>query len=163
MNKSIKNRLIFYWISSFIIAYIGYYILWLVMPNHYVFGVSYRMMLYHWEFPLQYIAIVCFFYGIIASIFSEKFKNQKTLGRILICLIIIILSILFSSPFGGMLWFLHDMNAGFFPQNWFSKILYTGSLWGLQMGWYIILLSIPYNVFGSIICYFLTKKGVEIY
>ncbi len=162
-SKTTINRLFFYWISSFILASSLYYILWLMMPSHHVFGALYRMFLYHWAFPMQYIAIPCFFYGIIASLFAIKFQNSKIIGRIIITILIIVLVILVSSPFGGMLWHLHDMNAGYFPKHWISKMITNGFIWGLEMGWLIIALSIPYNIIGSVISYFLTKKGIELF
>jgi len=162
MNRITINRLLFYWVSSFILAYSLYYVLWLVMPGHYVFGALYRMFIYHSAFPMQYIAIPCFFYGIVATIFANKFRDRKTRGRILLTGLIITLTILISSPFGGMLWHFHDMKSGYFPENWIAKMINRGSIEGLQIGWFIILLSRPYNIFGSIICYFLTKKGVEL-
>ena len=67
------------------------------------------------------------------------------------------------SPFGGMLWHYHDMKFGFFPDNWISKMVNHGFSMGLELGWLIILFSIPYNIFGSIVCYFLTKKGIELF
>lgn len=163
IDRILKSRLLFFWISSFSIAYLSYYVLWLIMPNHRVFGSLYRMLGYHYAFPLQYIAIPCFFYGIFASLFATRFKKGKRLGRIFITVLIIVLTILVSSLFGGMLWHFHDMLLGYFPDNWVSKMITKGSAWGFEMGWYIILLSIPYNVFGAIVCFFLTKKGIELY
>ena len=162
-TRTTMNRLLFYWVSSFTLAYSLYYVLWLIMPGHYVFGALYRMFVYHSSHPVQYIAIPCFFYGIIATLFADKFQNRKTRGRIFLIVLIIILIILISSPFGGMLWHYHDMKAGYFPENWISKMINRGSIEGLQLGWFIIVLSIPYNIFGSIICYFLTKKGIELF
>jgi len=163
IQKKERNRLFFYWGSSFIIAYSSYYVLWLIMPNHYVFGALYRMFLYHWAFPMQYILIPCFFYGIIANLLANTFKKSKIQGRLLLTVLIIVLTIFVSSPFGGMLWHFHDMLAGRFPQNWFAKMIKLGFTWGFETGWLIIALSIPYNIFGSIVCFFLTKKGVELF
>lgn len=166
MAKSIKTKqkirlLKFYWLTSTIFAICGYFILWLLMPHHYVFGAWYRMILYHWEHPIQYILIPCFFYGIIATALAEKFLNKKIVWRIFWTTAIIFLTILVSSPFGGMLWHLHDMLAGFFPKRWIVKILCDGSILGLEVGWAVILLSIPYNILGSVICFFLTVKGAK--
>lgn len=160
--KSVLKRLLFYWISSYVLATLMYYILWLIMPRHKVFGALYRMFLYHREFPLQYIAIPCLFYGIIATLLSGKFSNKNIQGQILLTIIIIVSSILLSSPFGGALWHYHDMKAGYFPPNWISKMISEGFTWGLELGWLIIGLSIPYNIIGSITCFFLTKKGTEL-
>ncbi|NLA24521.1 MAG: hypothetical protein GX879_06105 [Bacteroidales bacterium] len=165
MNK-ISNKLkqfAFYWLTSFAIAIVGYYLLWIIMPNHWVFGSWFRMFKYHWQHPIQYIAIPCFFYGIFATIFSSKFLKLKSIRRIILTLIIAILVIIISSPFGGMLWHYHDMQAGYFPQNWFFKILKLGFSGGLTMGWLIVGLSVPYNILGVVVAYFLTRKGALIF
>lgn len=133
------------------------------MPNQYVFGTLYRMFLYHCEYPVAFIAIPCFFYGIIATLFSKKFLNQSIAKQILLTILIIILTVLISSPFGGMLWHYYDMKAGYFPVNWISKMMRIGLEQGFEIGWLIIGLSIPYNILGSISCYFLTKKGSELF
>jgi len=164
MNFNIKTkRLLFYWVSSFIIATVMYYLLWLIMPSHRVFGSYYRMLMYQSAFPFQYIAIPCFFYGILATLFTGKFKKSSMKGRILITILIVLLTILLSSPFGGMLWHYHDMKFGYFPEHWISKMISNGFFMGIEMGWIIILLSFPYNIFGSIVCYFLIKKGTEVF
>ncbi len=107
--------------------------------------------------------IPCFFYGIFATVFTKSFRNKNTSGRILITIAIVVFTILLSSPFGGMLWHFHDMQAGYFPEDWFYKMIYKGFSWGIEIGWFIILLSMPYNIICVIGCYFLTKKGVELY
>ncbi|WP_430409020.1 hypothetical protein [Kordia sp.] len=161
--KILKSRLLFFWISSFMLASILYYILWLLVPYHHVFGALYRMFLYHHAFPLQYIMIPCFFYGILATLLTNSFRNKNTIRRIFLTIIICVLTTLLSSPFGGMLWHFHDMQAGYFPENWMSILIEKGFLWGIEIGWFIILLSIPYNIICAVGCYFLTKKGVELY
>lgn len=133
------------------------------MPNHYVFGVWFRMLAYHWQHPIQYILIPCFFYGIIATLISDTFTRRKISGQVFLTFEIIILTIILSSPFGGMLWLYHDMQAGFFPTNWVGTMITKGFSWGIESGWLIIGLSIPYNIFGSVFCYFLTKKGSELF
>ena len=164
MNPPIVfQRLLFYWVTSFMLSSLMYLILWLIMPHHHVFGSLYRMYLYHEEFPLQYIAIPSFFYGIIATLLAVKFSKKNTLAQIFLTVIIIVLTILLSSPFGGALWHYHDMKAGYFPTNWISIMFSEGFTWGLELGWLIIGLSLPYNIIGSISCFFLTKKGAELY
>lgn len=163
IQKIIKYKLLFFWISSFVIASILYYILWILSGNGHVFGSVYRMFLYHYAFPLQYIAIPCFFYGILATLFAKSFRNAETIKRIILIGIICLLTMLLSSPFGGMLWHFHDMQAGFFPENWLSIMIQKGFSWGIEIGWFIILLSVPYNIICLVGCYFLTKKGVELY
>jgi hypothetical protein len=161
MKNTIK-KLLFFWTTSVSTAIPSYYLLWAIMPNHYVFGIWYRMFLYHWEHPIQYILIPCFFYGIIATYFSTSFVKKEIIGQLFLTSIIILATIVISSPFGGMLWHYHDMQAGYFPKNWIKEIITEGTEMGLEMGLIIIALSIPYNVLGSIVCYFLTKKGSEL-
>ena len=160
--KKYKQRLIFYWITSFVIAMVSYYILWLIMPMHYVFGIVYRMPLYHWEFPIPFIMIPCFFYGITATLFSNFFAKQRIVGQILLTILVIFITILLTSPFGGMLWHFFDMLYGFFPKNWVSNMVEEGFNEGIGVGWFIILTSIPYNILGSIVCFYLTRKGCEL-
>lgn len=162
MNLIIK-RLIFYWTTSFILATAVYYILWAIMPNNHVFGTLFRMFLYHWEHPVTFITIPCFFYGIIATLLADKFSKKNVIGQIILTILIIVLTVILSSPFGGMLWYYYDMKAGYFPANWFGKIVATGFESGLTIGWLVVGLSIPYNIIGSICCYFLTKKGSELF
>ena len=161
--ENLIKKILFFLFSSFVISTTGYYLLWLIMPKHYVFGVWYRMFLYHHENPIQYIMIPCFIYGIIASVFSEKFYKKELKEQIFSSLIIIILTILLSSILGGMLWNFHDMKAGYFPENWVLKLLTSGTSMGISTGWLIILLSVPYNILGIIVSFFLNKKGAELF
>jgi hypothetical protein len=159
----LSKRLLFYWASSFALATTLYYVLWVIMPFNYVFGMLFRMFLYHWEHPVAFIAIPCFFYGIIASLLANKFAQQNLKGKILLTLLIISLTVLVSSPFGGILWHYYDMKAGYFPSNWLAIMLGLGIEWGIEFGWQIVLRSIPYNIIGSILCYFLTQKGTQLF
>lgn len=161
--KTVTKRLLFYWVTSFILASIFYYILWIIMPRHNVFASLFRMFSYHWEYPISFIAIPCFFYGILAIIFTKMFLRQTVFKQILLTLLIVTLTILISSPFGGMLWHYYDMKAGYFPLNWILKMIKNGFSQGFEVGWLIILLSVPYNILGIIACYFLTKKGSELF
>jgi hypothetical protein len=153
------KRLLFYWANSFTIAVTAYYILSLILPPYLLFGWLIRMFLYHWQYPVPYIAVMCFFYGIIASILAKVFHKARLIKQILLTLLIVVLTTLVSSPFGGMLWHLHDMQAGFFPEDWFYIMINKGTSWGFQYGWLIIALSVPYNLLGIIVCFFLTRKG----
>ena len=161
--KTALKRLVFYWIASFTLAVVCYYFLWTIMPGHYVFGSWFRMFLYHWEHPIQFIAIPCFFYGILATLLADKFSKQRVHRQLLLTLLIVTVTVLVSSPFGGMLWHYYDMKAGYFPSNYIRKMVSLGFEWGLEMGWLIIGLSIPYNLIGLITCFFVTKKGSELF
>jgi hypothetical protein len=70
-------------------------------------------------------------------------------------------TVLLASPLGGMLWYWHDMRAGFFPPDWLSTLLLQGSRDGLLLGWLIVSLSIPYNLLGLLTCYGLLTVGAR--
>lgn len=160
---NILKRLLFFWTTSFLIATSCYYLLWLTMPQHYVFGTWYRMFEYHYQHPIQYISIPCFVYGFIATFYANKFYHQSTKRQMITSLIIVFLTVLISSPFGGMLWNFHDMESGYFPTNWVDRMFSNGISMGLSIGWLIIGLSIPYNILGIIVSFFLTKKGADLF
>ena len=158
------KRTIFFWLSSFSTAVAGYYLLRLVLPGHHVFGSWYRMLLYHEAHPVSYIALCCFFYGLLAAGFADAFlRRGTTRGRVGIVGIIVLLTVALSAPLGGMLWHWHDMQAGYFPANWRRVLLAEGSRDGLVVGWLVVLLSVPYNVLGGVVCYFLTRTGARLF
>ena len=66
-----------------------------------------------------------------------------------------------SSPLGGMRWEWHDMRAGYFPADWARVLVLNGARDGLLLGWFIVLLSIPYNVLGLLVCYGLLAAGAR--
>jgi hypothetical protein len=154
------RKLCFFWLVSFSLAFLVYWILWLFQGH--VYGAFYRMFCYHYEHPVQYMLIPCFFFGIFATIHLKRFAASKaTAARIAITAWIILLTVLVSSPIGGMLWELHDMLAGYFPPAALSKIITQGTAWGLKYGWAILLSSTPYNIIGCILCYFILKAGAR--
>lgn len=147
------KRLLFLLFSSSMVSIALYYLL--KLSGHVVFGSLYRMYLYHDKHPISYILIVCFFFSILGTCFIKQFSRRKLLGKIFIVFIILILTILISSPFGGMLWHYHDMQAGWFPGNWLEIMLSEGIHMGTKIGWLIILMSIPYNICIAILFFFL--------
>lgn len=153
----------FFFSRSLLMAVAGYYLLWLMMPDHYVLGSWIRMYTYHWQHPITYILIPCFFYGLIAVFFIRKFQTQSVFKKILWTLLIVVLTIFASSPWGGMLWHYHDMQNGYFPQNWEYLIITKGFTMGFSLGWLIIATAIPYNILGIIIAYFLNQKAAQKY
>ena len=152
-----------FWLVSFGIALPAYFLLYEVMPSGYVFGKYFRMYLYHYQHPAQYIAIPCFFYGLIATATADRFYRSSLYGRLFWSAFIIGATILISSPFGGMLWHYHDMQAGFFPKDWISVLLLDGTTMGLQFGWLIIALSFPYSFLGIIVSHLITRTGSNLF
>ncbi|GAB3635798.1 hypothetical protein GCM10027422_13880 [Hymenobacter arcticus] len=157
------KRVLFFWVTSFGLATAGYYLLWLLLPGHRVFGAWYLMLLYHDAHPVQYIALCCFFYGPLAAGATGFFRRRDTSGRVGVVCAICAVTVGLSAPFGGMLWHFHDMQAGYFPPDWGRVLLVDGSRDGLAMGWLIVLLSIPYTLLGVVGCYFLTKAGAGLF
>ena len=158
------KRTIFLWLTSFSTAMAGYYLLRLVLPGHHVFGAWYRMLLYHEAHPVAYIALCCFFYGLLAAAFADAFwRRGTTRGRVGIVGIIVLLTMALSTPLGGMLWYWYDMQAGYFPAHWRRILLVEGSRDGLAVGWLVVLLSVPCNVLGGAVCYFLTRTGARLF
>lgn len=153
------KRLLFYWLSSFVAALVIYYVLLLFIGER-VFMAFYKMYPYHEMHAVFFIAIPCFFFGIFATAFTNAFVKKRTSGRILLFLFILILTVIAGSPFGGILYYYYDMKAGFFPENWFVKLLTEGVKDGIMIGWYVLLLSVPYNIIVSLAWYFLMDKCV---
>ncbi|MDR1196456.1 MAG: hypothetical protein LBL00_08280 [Endomicrobium sp.] len=161
-KKKLKSKLFKFFIaliSSFIFAVACYKIL--LFFGFKPFASLYKMYLYHWHHPLQFIAIPCFVFSALAAVFSDKFKKATIAKQTLIMFLIVFLTILISSPLGGMLWHLHDMIAGHFPKKWLWKIIRYGFREGIQLGWLIMLLSAPYNIIGLVTGFFIMKTISE--
>lgn len=162
MKRHIQSFL-FYLVTCNILGNLFFVLLYIVMPLHYVFGMAYRMYLYHYTHFYQYIFIICFFFSLFAMLFNNLFARSKLSFKFLIILIIIILTITISSPFGHALYYFHDMLAGYFPNNWASILLDSAlegiTPGGLSLSWFIILLSIPYNVIGIIASFYILNYG----
>jgi len=152
------RRLLFFWLSSLALATAGYYLLRALLPGHRVFASWYRMLDYHDRHPLPYIAVCCFFYGLLAARYAPAIARQPLGRRLGGTALLVAGTVLLSSPVGGGLWYLHDMQAGYFPANW-PAVLLAGAGDGLLIGWLLLLLSVPYNALGIVTCYFLTLRG----
>ena len=155
----IKRAAVFLFLSFFS-ATCGFYVLQWLMG--FVFGGYFRMHNYHEVQPLGFILICSIWYTFIALGLSKIFLRATTLGRIGLTLIISILTVLLSSPFGGMLYLYYDMASGSLQSNWYDVMLVKGTTWGLELGWLIVAYSFPYNVLGMIACYFITLIGSKV-
>lgn len=147
---------------AFILSSIGYLMLHAVLPGGHVFGALYRMFTYHETHPFQYIGLVAVVYGFTATfIVTCRLRFIKKHQTITI-FFIIGLSIMLASIPGGILWTIHDMQAGFFVHgDAFWNAISRGALSGLVCGWYVILFSLPYNIFGLIAGYAVTSYGFK--
>lgn len=148
MNRKTLPAFFVFFLCAFLVTS-GMYLLLHALLSGFVFGALFRMFLYHWEHPYQYISLVCLCYAALAAALAPRVARN---GRLAI--LVVLLSPLAASPFGGALWHYHDMLAGFFPPDPWSKLL-RGVGEGLSAGWLILLLSFPYNLF----CAALGVKG----
>jgi hypothetical protein len=145
---------------SFALAAAGYFLLRMVMPKGWVFGALYRMFVYHWAHPLQYIGMVTLSYSVVATAAILMPGNPVGKWPRPVIPLIIVLSIALASPAGGVLWVIHDMQAGYFPEDSrFWDAIGWGAVEGMTTGWLVILLSIPYNILGFVVGYQLTLSG----
>lgn len=146
--------------SAFILASIGYFLLWMIMPDGWVFGAVYRMFLYHWQHPLPYIAVMALCFAIVGTtviIFpGDPFRRWPRLTTLLI----IVLSIVVASPAGGALWMIHHMQESDYTRaDQFWENIRWGAKEGILTGWLVILLSFPYNILGLVLGHLVTRLG----
>ncbi len=140
----------------------GYFLLWMIMPEGWVFGALYRMFVYHWEHPLQYIGLMSVCYSLVATVMISLPGDPVGKHPRLAVPLIIGLSILIASPAGGVLWVIHDMQAGYFPEgSRFWDDIQWGAKEGIRCGWLIILTSMPYNILGLVVGYHVTLRGYK--
>lgn len=141
---------------TFSASLVGYWFLSSVCRQQCVFGALFRMFLYHYEHPAQYLGLVAFIYALLAAAWG--IRARTTGWRMHAGLVVVIVAtLLLSSAVGGVLWTFHDMQAGYFPP-WDRRIgIFTeGALTGVQIGWLIVLLSFPLNLFCTIFAYGVT-------
>lgn len=112
-----------------------------------VFGSMYRMYLYHYQHPYQYIAIFCAVYALAAAWLVTCKPHLQGLRRLLSIALLLLITIALASMAGGVLWKIHDMQAGYFPAgSRFWRDLWWGATNGLLAGWWVLLISTPFNL-----------------
>lgn len=149
------KRYFFYLISSYTVISVTYAVLNLVYPH--VFVSMFRMPSYHVAYPYQYIAVISLSYAPIATFVNHL---KKIISFKYVYLIILSLTIICSSFFGGILWTIHDMEAGYYPEGQrFIDNLLIGAVAGLDYGWLLILLSFPINLISIYLGFKITKYG----
>jgi len=155
------RRTLFYGLTSFGCAAVGYGLLAWALPGHHVFGAPYRMLLYHEAHPLAYIGLCCVLFGPLAAMATEAFRRRAGWGRVGVLAVVALATLTLSAPLGGMLWYWHDMRVGYFPPHWVQRLLLAGGCDGLAVGWLVVLLSVPYNALGLAVGYGLLVAGVR--
>ncbi|RYD19234.1 MAG: hypothetical protein EOP88_19770 [Verrucomicrobiaceae bacterium] len=146
--------------SAFLLAICGYFSLWLVIPEDSDIGAMYDLFKYHWSHPFHQIGLVSLCYALVATpvILSpadpvRRWPKSSTL-------FIVVLSLIIATPGGGVLWVLHDMRAGHVPEG---QAVWDHIGWGIgyavSISWLVILVSVPYNLFGLVLGHLVTRQG----
>lgn len=134
---------------TFLFASLGF--LTITSLFDHTFGGLYRMYMYHEQHPFQYIAVVSITFGVFSIAWLQVCRHMTGWGRWISILVTILLTILVASVPGGILWKIHDMQAGWFPEGEkFWKDILWGAKEGLRFGWLIVLMSTPYNILGLV-------------
>ena len=135
---------------AFLLGSLGYVVISSLLGA--AFGGLFRMFMYHEAHPFQYIGIVAIVFGIIGAGWVRFFGGTEGWKRWTSILLCMVLTIIAASVPGGILWKIHDMQAGYFTEGArFWRDLWWGAKEGLLVGWFVILISIPYNLIGLLI------------
>lgn len=161
--KPMLKIFLFYQVSSFLVGAAIYTIAARALELRWVFGSLYRMFEYHMEHPFQYVFVVSVCFASVATGYACKVSASVGWKRRIRILAILVASIVVASVPGGVLWKVHDMQAGYFPQGMkFWSDLAEGAVLGLQLGWLIVLLSFPYNLCCAFVAYWLVVGGMRL-
>jgi len=158
--KKFAITFMFFTMACWLLASLGYMMMVQIIPDGEVFGTMIRMFLYHFKYPYQYIFVVAVAYGLVATTWCKFFGDLCGWKRVVSILMVMPVTILIASVPGGLLWEVHNVQAGFMPP---LPVLYNNMIWaataGLKLGWLIIALSIPYNIIGFITGFAITHYG----
>ena len=161
--KPMLKIFLFYQVSSFLVGAAIYSIAAYALELRWVFGSLYRMFEYHVEHPFQYVFVVSVCFASVATGYASKVSASVGGKRRIRILTILASSIVMASVPGGVLWKIHDMQAGYFPQGMkFWSDLAEGAVMGLELGWLIVLLSFPYNLCCAFLAYWLVVGGMRL-
>ena len=136
--------------AAFLLGGVGFVIAASVLEMP--FGGLFRMFMYHEEHAFEYIGLVAVIFGAVGTVWHRYLGGWTGWKRWLSIIAVMVVTILLASAPGGVLYAIHDMQAGYFPEGErFRDALWWGAEQGLMLGWLVILGSIPYNVLGLII------------
>lgn len=140
-------------VTAFVVGVASYWLLHSVLGQRHVFGSLFRMFLYHDQHPEQYIAVVAFFYAVLAATWGVRTRSVGWRWHFSL-FSVLVATLLLSSAVCGVLYFVHDMQAGYFPP-WERRIgvFANGVVTGITLGWLIVLLSFPFNVITTLLAY----------
>lgn len=146
--------------SAFLLAACGYFSLWLVIPEDSDIGAMYQIVKYHWSHPFHQIGLVSLCYALVATLVILSPVDPVRRWPKSSTLFIVILSLIIASPAGGVLWVLHDMQAGYVSEGQrFWEHIGWGISYAVSISWLVILISVPYNLFGLVLGHLVTMQG----
>ncbi|MEO5930656.1 MAG: hypothetical protein ABIR47_12040 [Candidatus Kapaibacterium sp.] len=161
--KTTAKLFCYFLAASYIPAAVVHAILKAILPNGRVFGSLFHMFLYHERYPYQYIGVVALVYAVVASIGAVLWSATRGWRRWIAIIGIMVGTVIIASVPGGILWSIHDMEAGFYPaSDLFWSHIQRDALNGLGLGWLILYLSVPYNIIGLIVGYWVTATGFRL-
>ena len=133
-------------VALFVLSSVMYLVLHYLLGIRWVFGVRMRMFLYHFQHPFQYIALFCACYTLLVAPVISRWPRLEGWARWAAMLGVLLLCLPLASVAGGVLWKIHDMQAGYFPEGArFWTDLQWGAFTGLQLGWWVLAMSVPFN------------------
>lgn len=129
-----------------------------------VFAAMYRMFLYHLQHPYQYISLFCAVFASCLVLLLSAWPRVRRWPAWLLMPVVMVLTVLLASALGGALWKLHDMQAGYFPEGTrFWSDLWWGVESGVQLGWWLLLRSLPFNLLCLPAFYLACRYGLQKY
>ncbi|MFG5776186.1 hypothetical protein ACFIQF_03860 [Comamonas sp. J-3] len=129
-----------------------------------VFAAMYRMFLYHLQHPYQYISLFCVVFASCLVLLLSAWPRVRHWPAWLLMPVVMALTVLLASSLGGALWKLHDMQAGYFPEGArFWSDLWWGVESGVQLGWWLLLRSLPFNLLCLPAFYLACRYGLQTY
>lgn len=133
--------------SLFLYSAAVYWLLHDALGMQHVFAGLYRMFMYHAAHPYQYIALFCAVYALVLALVLQLFPQMASKRRWAVLACTLLLTLLLASAMGGVLWKVHDMQAGYFTEG---ARLWRDLLWGaengVQVGWQVLALSQPFGL-----------------
>lgn len=147
-------------LSSFVLAIISYELVNLFQEHPLILVPLIRAFekhIYYRHYPYQYIALICLVYSLIATRLSSFLLKLSWYKKYILIIWILLLTVIISSFFAGILRAIHDMMAWRFPswQLFIDHIRFGATHW-IVLWWTVAIFSIPYNIITLIIGILLT-------
>ncbi len=163
--KLFLTHFLLFTIISWLFGAVGYMLVFHIQ-GYDVFGAVFlvRIPLYYNQYPYQYIFIVAVTYGLVATLWVRSRGHLRGWRRVTSIGAAIFIVIVVASIPGGILWAVHDIQAGFVPPfDTLVNHLFSIGMAGPIFIWSILITSsMSYILFGYLIGYFLMDFGQRI-